>query len=132
MKAYFYGLILNFQFFTTLPIHFEVEMTEKNIERSIRLFPILGAYFGLIYAFSAYFLQNFSPFSNLFIAFFIWLLTIVLTGGIHIDGWMDSADGFFSYRDKPRRLEIMSDPRLGAFGVIGGIVLLLGKFLLIY
>lgn len=132
MKTYYYGLILNFQFFTTLPINLEVPMTEENIERSIRLFPILGLYFGLIYSFVIYFLQNYSPFSNLIIAFIVWLLTIVLTGGIHIDGWMDSSDGFFSYRDQSRRLEIMSDPRLGAFGVIGGIILLLGKFIFIY
>lgn len=132
MKAYYYGLILNFQFFTTIALPIEVPMTDKNIERSLRLFPFLGLFLGIIYALFAYLLQEYSPFSNLLVAFFIWLLTIILTGGIHIDGWMDSADGFFSYREPEKRLEIMTDPRLGAFGVIGGIVLLAAKFLFIY
>lgn len=132
MKAYFYGFILNLQFFTTLPIPLEVPMNDKNIERSIRLFPVLGLFFGVIYAFVGYSLQKYTPFSNLVITFFVWLLTIILTGGIHIDGWIDSADGFFSYREKEKRLEIMTDPRVGAFGVIGAIVLLFAKFIFIY
>lgn len=132
MKSYVNGLILSFQFFTSLPLAIEVSMNKKNIERSIRLFPILGLFFGFFYSISANLLQNYSPLSNRLIAFFICLLTIGLTGGIHIDGWMDTADAFFSYREKEKRLEIMSDPRVGAFGVIGGFVLLFAKYLFIY
>lgn len=132
MKSYYYGLILNLQFFTTIPIPVEVPVTDKNIERSIRLFPLLGLFLGIVYSLLAYVFQVYSPFSNLLISFLIWFLTIVLTGGLHIDGWMDSADAFFSYQEKIKRLEIMADPRMGAFGVIAGVVLLLAKFLFIY
>ncbi|MDN6161988.1 MAG: adenosylcobinamide-GDP ribazoletransferase, partial [Atopostipes sp.] len=118
MKSYYYGLILNLQFFTTIPIPVEVPVTDKNIERSIRLFPLLGLFLGIVYSLLAYVFQVYSPFSNLLISFLIWFLTIVLTGGLHIDGWMDSADAFFSYQEKRKRLEIMADPRMGAFGVI--------------
>ena len=71
-------------------------------------------------------------FSPLAVAFVVWLSLIILTGGLHLDGWMDASDAFFSYRDKQRRLEIMKDPRIGAFGVLSVIVLLSARFLFIY
>jgi adenosylcobinamide-GDP ribazoletransferase len=45
---------------------------------------------------------------------------------------MDTSDAFFSYRDRKKRLEIMSDPRTGAFGVLSVLVLLSARFLFIY
>jgi adenosylcobinamide-GDP ribazoletransferase len=43
---------------------------------------------------------------------------IVITGALHEDGLADTADGFWGGWDKTRRLEIMKDSRIGAFGVI--------------
>lgn len=54
-----------------------------------------------------------------------WLL---LTGGIHFDGLMDTADGIFSHRDQKRMLEIMADSRVGNFGAMAGWCVLLLKF----
>jgi adenosylcobinamide-GDP ribazoletransferase len=51
-----------------------------------------------------------------------------LTGLLHLDGLMDSCDGLLPPRDPARRLEIMKDSRVGAFGVVGAILLLLIKF----
>src|SRR5699024_12376068 len=58
--------------------------------------------------------------------------TIILTVGIHLDGWIDASDVFFSYRDVKKRLQIMEDPRVGAFGVLGLLFLLSFKFLFIF
>ncbi|WP_106496485.1 adenosylcobinamide-GDP ribazoletransferase [Lentibacillus sp. Marseille-P4043] len=132
MKSYVNGLIITIQFFSILPIHQEVPMTAKNLERAIRMFPLFGLLMGLTYGGSLYGLTEWTLFSPLAIAFFIWLLPIILTGGIHLDGWMDASDAFFSYRDQTKRLEIMNDPRIGAFGVLSVIVLLSAKFLFIY
>ncbi len=53
---------------------------------------------------------------------------VVLTGALHLDGFMDTCDGIF-YRGEPaRRLEIMRDSRVGAFGAIGLATLLLVKY----
>jgi len=46
---------------------------------------------------------------------------LVITGGLHFDGLMDTADGIFSHRDRKRMLEIMQDSRVGNFGAITGI-----------
>jgi len=51
----------------------------------------------------------------------------LVTGGLHLDGWADCADAFFTPVSRERRLEIMADPRLGGFGAIGLILLLLVK-----
>src|SRR5699024_3005102 len=58
--------------------------------------------------------------------------TIILTGGIHLDGWIDASDAFFSYRDVKKRLQIMEDPRVGAFGVLGLLFFFSFKFLFIF
>jgi len=45
---------------------------------------------------------------------------LIITGGLHFDGLMDTADGVFSHRDRKRMLEIMQDSRVGNFGAITG------------
>lgn len=52
---------------------------------------------------------------------------LALTGSIHMDGLMDTADGIFSHQSRERMLEIMQDSRVGNFGVLSGICLLLLK-----
>ena len=51
---------------------------------------------------------------------------------LHLDGFMDCMDGFWGGHNSERRLEIMKDPHVGAFGTVGVIVLLLIKFSLIF
>lgn len=53
---------------------------------------------------------------------------LCLTGGLHFDGLMDAADGIFSHRSKERMLEIMMDSRVGNFGALAGLAVLLIKF----
>jgi adenosylcobinamide-GDP ribazoletransferase len=52
-------------------------------------------------------------------------LFAALTGGLHLDGLIDTCDGLFGSRDRQRRLEIMRDSRVGSFGVIGAVLVLL-------
>ena len=53
---------------------------------------------------------------------------VALTGGLHLDGLMDAADGLGGGQTPERRLEIMRDERVGAFGVLAGGLVLLVKF----
>src|SRR5690625_1155213 len=132
MKSYLYRLILNLQFLSIIPFPMEIPIEKKNVERAVQTFPILGLIQGAIYAGSFYFLIEWTPFSFLATAFIIWLLFIILTGGLHLYGWMDSSDAYFSYRKKEERLRIMEDSNIGAFGVLSVIVLLAARFLFIY
>lgn len=132
MRRYVDGLMLAIQFFTIFPIRREIPMTAKNVDGLIRMLPLFGFLFGGIYAGIAYMLIAGTSVSPLMVSFILWLLAIVLTGALHLDGWIDASDAFFSYRDRERRLEIMSDPQTGAFGVISVLVLLATKFVFIY
>ena len=49
------------------------------------------------------------------------LIPVAVTGGIHLDGLLDTADALSSWREKERRLEILKDSHAGAFAVIIGI-----------
>ncbi|MDZ5474213.1 adenosylcobinamide-GDP ribazoletransferase [Bacillus sp. 31A1R] len=126
------GFLINLQFFTSIPIPIALPMDQGHLRHAIKTFPILGLFQGLLYALILFLLTEWSPFSALAIAFLLWLLTIVITGGIHLDGWMDASDAYFSYQSTEKRLEIMSDPRTGAFGVLSVLVLLSSRFLFIY
>lgn len=53
---------------------------------------------------------------------------VLLTGGLHLDGLMDSCDGLFGGLTRERKLEIMRDSRVGSFGVLAGACALLLKF----
>lgn len=126
------GFLINLQFFTAIPFKKELPMEKKYVHRAIQTFPLVGLLLGLIMGGVLYGLVHWTPFSTLADAFILWILTIVLTGGLHLDGWIDASDAYFSYQDKKRRLEIMKDSRTGAFGVISVIVLLATRFLFIY
>jgi len=132
MRKFITGFLITIQFLTALPIKKSLPMEKDYMEKSIQSFPLLGLFQGILYSALLYFILEWTPFSTLAIAFIIWLATILITGGIHLDGWMDMSDAYFSYQDKEKRLEIMKDPRTGAFGVMSLLVLLSSRLLFIY
>src|SRR4051794_38351947 len=64
-------------------------------------------------------------------AFLILLAWVVLTGALHLDGFCDLCDGLFGGHTPEDRLRIMKDPHVGTFALAGGVLLLLGKFVLL-
>src|SRR5699024_1671360 len=118
MKAYINGIMIVMQFFSVIPIRKEIPMTERNLERAVRTFPLFGLLVGAMIAGIAYGMIDWTPFPSLITTLILWLFPILLTGGIHLDAWIDTSDAYFSYREKDKRLEIMNDPRTGAFGAI--------------
>lgn len=123
-----YGLIVALQFLTRLPVNIMVDFNDENIGKSTFFFPFVGMLLGIIAYIPFYILGNY----NIEIgSFLVLLFIIILTGGLHLDGLSDMFDGFFANRDKDRTLEIMADSRIGAFGVLSLILLILFKFILI-
>lgn len=110
-----------FQFLTILPV--PVKTTQKNLEKSILWFPLVGAIIGLITGYG-YWLLNYIFAGNVSSVLTI-LIYIVLTRALHLDGFIDTIDGFFSHknkRDKDLILKIMKDPTVGSFGVLSVII----------
>nr|WP_296266312.1 adenosylcobinamide-GDP ribazoletransferase [uncultured Merdimonas sp.] len=60
-------------------------------------------------------------FPDLFFTVLFVLLPVWVTGGIHLDGYLDTQDALHSYQPRERKLEILKDPHTGAFAVIAGI-----------
>lgn len=121
------SLVVAFQFLTRLYIPINVEWDTANLRRSVMWFGLVGAFIGVILAGAMTLFNRFDliPAVSAIIILLIW---IFITGGMHIDGISDMADGFFSMRDKEKTLEIMKDSHVGAFGVITIVFLLLIKF----
>lgn len=46
------------------------------------------------------------------------ILPVIITGGIHVDGYMDTCDALNSYGDREKKLAILKDSHIGAFAVI--------------
>ncbi len=90
------------------------------MKRSMVWFPLVGAVTGLI---TGYAYRWLSPvFPGAIPAVLTMVLYILLTRGLHLDGFMDTIDGFFSHRGKERILVIMKDPASGAFAVLGAML----------
>ncbi|SHE85336.1 cobalamin-5'-phosphate synthase [Tissierella praeacuta DSM 18095] len=123
------GFILSLQFFSHIPININVDFGGKNIKYSIFFLPLVGAIIGALGGLVYYLIY---PYNNLIASFLGLLTTIIATGGLHLDGLSDTFDGFLSNRDKEKTLEIMKDSRIGAFGVLSLILLIMFKFILIY
>ncbi|MDF2571412.1 MAG: cobS [Sporomusa sp.] len=122
MKDFFTGL----QFLTRIRVVEQTDWSPDSFGRSVKYFTLIGVIIGVILAGINYVLSQFLP-SHVLAAVII-LAEIVLTGGLHCDGFMDTADGVFSGRSRERMLEIMKDSRVGANGVVAFVLLLLLKY----
>ena len=126
MRAFFIGL----QFLTRISIVEQKDWCEKDFADSVRYFPLIGLVLGIIYAaFAALLLillpQNGFLLPHHVVAAALLILPILLTGGLHCDGFMDTMDGLFSGRSRERMLEIMKDSRVGANGVFAFVLLMI-------
>lgn len=120
------GFFAALQFLTTLPSPFRRNASIDEAGRSTSYFPLVGMVLGLVLAGLDLALGTlFPPFLANALLLAGW---VVLTGAMHLDGFMDTCDGVFARTSPERRLEIMRDSRVGSFGVAGGVLLLLVKY----
>lgn len=127
---FMHGLIAAVQFLTRIPLPIHITYTRQVFQRSIPFFPLAGFVIGGLLAGLAILSTTLLP--SLPAAVLIVIGWTALTGGLHLDGLIDTADGIFSYRSREKMLEIMKDSRVGAMGVIAGMLYLLLKTALIY
>ena len=65
--------------------------------------------------------------NHLLVSALLVVTLVALTRGLHLDGFMDSCDALFGGYTRERRLQIMRDPHVGAFAVVGVVCLLIIK-----
>lgn len=111
--------LIGLQFLTRISVVRQKVWTAESFGGSVKFFPLVGAVLGICYAAALgglIFLTGGGV--PVFIGAVGFFLSVWLTGAIHCDGLMDSADGLFSGREREKMLEIMKDSRAGAFGVV--------------
>lgn len=121
------------QFLTRISIQTKKQWSLDSFSRSVKFFPIIGGIIGLLLTGIVYGAQNFwgvkLPLHLMAVS--IILFEIIITGGLHCDGLMDTVDGVFSGKSRERMLEIMKDSRVGAFGAMSFCLLIVMKYSLI-
>lgn len=132
MRSFFIGL----QFLTRLSFVKQSEWSAADFGKSVKFFSLIGAVLGACYALIAYLLLIFLPMHQIelpkhVISVILLALPILLTGGLHCDGFMDTMDGVFSGRSRERMLEIMKDSCVGSNAVTAFVLYLLMQWALL-
>jgi len=120
------GLAAALRFLTLFPVPGRYGAESRDLASSIAWFPVVGAIIGV----GAMVIAELSSItgSPMLVAALLTSLLPVLSGGLHIDGLADTADGFLSSRPRARILEIMKDSRIGVMGATAVFCVLLVKF----
>ena len=119
-------IIAAFQFLTISPTIIKRMFTSQEMGRAVGWFPLVGVVLGFLLYSVNYTARLIFPVSvSAAITLFAW---IIVTRAFHLDGFMDTCDGLFGGWTPERRLEIMKDSRMGAFGVVGGVLVLLTEY----
>ena len=104
--------------------------SEEEVAASRWGYPVVGLAFGAVLAGLAWGLDRLHVSSGA-TAFVVVVAWAALSGGFHLDGLADSADGLLMIGEADRRLAAMKDPHVGSFGVVALTLDLAGKLLLV-
>ena len=114
------------RFLTIIPLPGRREVTPEEVGRSIVYFPLVGLIIGLILVGLNWLMGLFLPSALVDVLLVVSLVAI--SGAFHLDGFIDTCDGMASHKTVEERWRVMSDSRVGAFGIIGACCLLLVKY----
>lgn len=132
MKHFITGL----EFLTRIHLSKQSQWSPESFGRSVKFFPLIGGILGILLVMINHFFTEYLPFTGFYmpphvLTTLLIVANIILTGGLHCDGLMDTMDGIFSGRSRERMLEIMKDSRIGANGVMAFVLLIILKWSLI-
>ena len=99
----------------------QAEWGEGKTDYAIGVLPLIGIIIGILY-FVVFYIFNYFNIGVIFRSSAMLFVPFAITGGIHMDGFMDTSDARKSYGDREKKLKILSDPHIGAFSVISVIV----------
>lgn len=114
------SMLIAFSMYSKIPVP-KTEWSDKSMRYTMCFFPLVGVVIGaLMYAAGTLILM--ADIKSVLKAAVMTVIPIMLTGGIHLDGFLDTMDAIGSWAPKEKRLEILKDSNSGAFAVIGGCV----------
>jgi len=110
------AIIIMFSTYTRIPMP-QVRWDEKSTRYAVCAFPLAGVVISLL-SLGLLRLSEMLKVPGAAQACLLIALPVIVTGGIHLDGLIDTADARSSYSDREKKLEILKDPHVGAFGII--------------
>ena len=125
MKTYLHAFAMCQSMFCAIPA--PQVWDEKARDKMLLFLPIVGMEIGVIWALLAW-LCRYLELPVTVAALILCAVPYVLTGFLHLDGFMDVTDAAKSCRDIARRREILKDSHVGSFAVIGLVLLVLAQF----
>ena len=127
MKTYLHAFLMCQSMFCSIPA--PQIWDEKAKDKMLLFLPIVGLEIGAIWAALAW-LCGFLQLPALVTGLILCAYPYIVTGFIHLDGYMDVTDAVKSWRSLERRREILKDSHVGSFAVIGIVLLLIAQFAL--
>jgi adenosylcobinamide-GDP ribazoletransferase len=103
-----------------------IDESMDQVGRSIAFFPVVGLIIGIVLSL-LYYALHLILLAPVVSAIIVAALAVI-TGAHHLDGLMDTCDGMVAGRTREERLAIMSDTRVGAFGITGAGIILILKY----
>ena len=95
-----------------------VDWKKENMRYAMCFFPMIGVAIGAVMYLAGWLLDKVAV-GTLFRGVVFTLIPIIITGGIHMDGFMDTMDALGSWGDREKKLEILKDSHAGAFAILG-------------
>ncbi len=115
------NIIVAFSLYSKIPMPI-FTWREEDMKHNLIFLPWVGIVIGFITT-GLYFLKGLFPNIPMIAWVIIYsLVPIIITGGFHLDGFMDTEDALKSYKSKEEKLKILKDPHIGAFAIINLLV----------
>lgn len=126
MKKYFKGFLMAISMFTVIPLP-RYQWDDEGGKNIMKFYPVIGLIVGLIW-YGAFRLLSLLGASIMVTTAITLIMPFILTGMLHLDGYMDVCDALLSRRNKEEKLRILKDPHTGAFAVISVVMLFIVNF----
>lgn len=126
MKSLFNGLNMTISMFTVIPVP-KYTWDETAAKHMMKLYPIVGFIIGVLW-YGVYKVLNYFGVSIMLSSAILTAIPYVLTGFLHLDGFMDVCDALLSRKPMEIKIKILKDSNVGAFAVISLVLLLITKF----
>lgn len=130
MKKYFRALMMSMTMFCAVPCPFHKWDDEARPLMTLFL-PAVGVWIGGLWTLLAFIVNLWLPLPALVSGALLCAFPFIITGGIHIDGFLDVVDAVKSWRDLEERRRILKDPHVGSFAVVFAILLIMAQFALL-
>jgi adenosylcobinamide-GDP ribazoletransferase len=109
-----------FSMYSKIPMP-KTDWNKKNMKYAFCFFPVVGMVILALIMLWDYISVNLQMGSIMHTAILV-VIPVLVTGGIHLDGFLDTMDALSSYQPMEKRLEILKDPHTGAFAIISAVI----------